>query len=199
MAGTICNSANQYIGRMGELLTRLDRKPIDRLADLLYDAWRDGRRVFIFGNGGSALTASHQACDLLKTASVDGQPRLQVFALNDNAGVVTAVGNDISYDEVFRFPLASYARRGDIAIAISASGNSPNVLAACQWAKDNGVSVVALTGHSGGKLAALADIHVNIPDDNYGLIEDLHLSVGHIAAQMLRSRISRECGGASDK
>ena len=150
--------------------------------------------MFIFGNGGSALTASHQACDLLKTASVDGQRRLQVLALSESTGLITAIGNDLSYDQIFRFALETHARRGDIAIAISASGNSPNVLIACEWARETGLMVIALTGHSGGKLAALADLHVNVPSDNYGLIEDLHLSIGHIAAQMLRSRIMGECG-----
>ncbi len=189
MAGTICSTAKQYVSRLGDLLQHIDPAPIDRLADVLFDAWRDGRRVFIFGNGGSALTASHQACDLQKTASVDGRPRLQVSALTDNIGLLTAIGNDISYDDIFRFPLETYAQRGDIAIAISASGNSPNILRACSWAKEHGITTVALTGFSGGKVAPLADLHINVPSDNYGIIEDLHLAVGHMVAQALRSRI----------
>jgi D-sedoheptulose 7-phosphate isomerase len=193
MAGSICDSSAKYISQLSELLSRLNAGAIDRFADVLYRAWRDDRRVFIFGNGGSALTASHQACDLLKTAAVDGQRRLQVLSLVDNFGLTTALGNDISYDQVFRYPLETYAKRGDVAIAISASGDSPNVLIACEWARKNGVFVAALTGFAGGKLAALADLHVNIPSDNYGLIEDLQLSVGHIAAQILKSSIARQC------
>ena len=189
MAGTICSSAAQYTAQLGALVGKLKTSAIDHFAGVLYEAWRDNRRVYVFGNGGSALTASHHACDLLKTASVDGQKRLCVFALNDNVGITTAVGNDLSYEEVFRFPLSTYACRGDVAVAISASGNSANVLRACEWARANGVTVVALTGFEGGKLAELADIHINIPSENYGLIEDLHLSVGHVVAQMLRSRI----------
>lgn len=196
MAGTICDSATSYLSRLSDTIRRIDAASVDRLAELLYSAWRERRRVFIFGNGGSALTASHMVCDFLKTASVDGQPRLQVFGLADNAGITTAIGNDISYDDVFRFPLAAYAQAGDLAIAISASGNSPNLLTACVWARENGVKVAALTGFSGGKLAGLADLHVNVPSDNYGVIEDLHLTIGHIAAQSLRSRLMRECAGA---
>jgi D-sedoheptulose 7-phosphate isomerase len=147
------------------------------------------RRVFVFGNGGSALTASHHVADYVKTASVQGQPRLQAFWLNDNGGLLTAVGNDLSYDDIFRWPLEAYARPGDIAVAISASGNSLNVVRACRWARSRNLLVVCLTGFSGGKLAELADIHIHFPCDNFGVIEDLHMAVGHIAAQSLRCRI----------
>jgi D-sedoheptulose 7-phosphate isomerase len=104
--------------------------------------------------------------------------------------MMTALGNDISYEQVFAFPLASYAQAGDLAVAISCSGNSPNVLRACEWAKANGLNVVALTGLAGGKVKDLAHVHANVPSDNYGVVEDLHMSMGHIAAQMLKSRIS---------
>jgi phosphoheptose isomerase len=112
--------------------------------------------------------------------------------MNDNIGLLTALGNDISYEETFSYPLASYAQPGDVAVALSCSGNSPNVLHAVRWARDHGLTVVALTGFAGGKLKELADIHVNIPSTNYGLIEDLHLSVNHIVAQSLHSRILAE-------
>lgn len=189
MAGSICNKAASYLSEMSKLLARVDARSIDAFSEILFDAWRDGRRIFTFGNGGSASTASHHVLDLVKTASVDGHKRLKAFCVNDNFGITTAVGNDISYAESFTFPLSSYAEAGDVAVGISCSGNSPNLLHACNWARENGLTVVALTGFAGGKVKDLAHLHVNIPSDNYGLIEDLHLSIGHIVAQSLKSRI----------
>jgi len=170
----------------------MDLSAIEAFAQLVLEAWRNDRRVFVFGNGGSASTASHHACDLVKTAAVDGQRRLNAFSLVDNIGIGTALGNDISYDETFSYPLETYARPGDIAVAISGSGNSANVLRACAWARENGVTVVGLTGFSGGKLKDLADLHINVPSDNYGVIEDLHLAIGHIVAQIFKSRVIAE-------
>jgi D-sedoheptulose 7-phosphate isomerase len=177
---------------MSRLLNRVDGEAIDAFAQLLHEAWRTGRRVYVFGNGGSASTASHHVLDLVKTASVEGHPKLRAFCMNDNFGITTAVGNDLSYEESFTVPLSSYADAGDIAIAITCSGNSPNILHACRWAREHGLTVVALTGFAGGKVKGLADIHINVPSDNYGLVEDLHLSVGHIVAQSLKSRIELE-------
>jgi len=190
MAASATVTASQYLSQLSQLAGRLDARAIDALADSVFAAWSNQASVFIFGNGGSALTASHWACDLVKTAAVVGQRRLRAVSLADNMGLITALGNDISFDEVFAFQLESHARAGDLAVAISASGNSPNVLRACQWAREHGLLVAALTGFGGGKLRSLADIHVNVPSENYGLIEDLHMSVGHIVAQALRARVA---------
>jgi len=194
MAGTICSKSQAYLDGMAELLGRVDAGPIDQLGDWLYDAWKNDQQVFILGNGGSAYTASHFVTDIVKTAWVEGQPRLRAISVVDNYGLTTALGNDIDYDQTFVFPLASYARQGDIAIAISGSGNSPNVVLACEWAKQNGVKLACLTGFTGGKIGDMADLHIHIPSDNYGLIEDLHLSVGHMITQALKSRIMAEVG-----
>ncbi len=192
MAGTIVSNAHSYLVEMAELLGTLDPVPMDAFVEAVYQAWRDGRRVYIFGNGGSAYNSSHMVTDFVKTAAVDGQKRLAAFSLVDNTGLTTAIGNDVSYDETFSYPLESFAKAGDIAVAISCSGNSPNVLRACEWARENGLTVVALTGFAGGKVKALADIHINIPSENYGIMEDVHMSVGHIVAQSLKSRILAE-------
>lgn len=192
MAGTYCRDARSYVNEMAALLRSLDLAPMDAFAECVYQAWREGRRVFVFGNGGSASTAGHYVADFVKTAAVEGRKRLAAFCLNDNIGMLTALGNDISYEQTFTYPLESYAKAGDVAVALSCSGNSPNVLRACEWARAHGLTVVALTGFSGGKLKELADIHINIPSTNYGVIEDLHLSVNHIVAQSLHSRILAE-------
>jgi D-sedoheptulose 7-phosphate isomerase len=192
MAGSIASAAQHYFSAMTAVIARIDPKAVDAYAAILADAWRSKRRVFVFGNGGSAYNASHHVTDYVKTASVGGRRRLHAFSMTDNVGLTTAVGNDLAYDQTFLFPLESYAQRGDVAVAISCSGNSPNLLRACEWARNNGLTVVALTGFSGGKVKDLAHLHINVPSDNYGIIEDLHMSVGHIASQMLRDAVARE-------
>ena len=185
MAGTTCATAKAYFDTMSALLGKLDPAPIDRFADILDKARSEGRGVWVFGNGGSAYNASHYVTDFVKTAAVDGVPRLKAVSLVDNYGMTTALGNDVSYDDTFVYPLESYAKAGDVAVAISCSGNSPNIVKACQWAKAHGLTVVAISGFKGGKMAESADVHINVPHDNYGIIEDVHLSVGHIVAQAI--------------
>src|SRR3954465_15728650 len=194
MAGTISKTAASYIAEMSRALAQIDANATERFAEIVFNAWRDNHQVFVLGYGGSAYTSSHFVTDLVKTASVEGKKRLHAISLVDNVGLTTAIGNDISYEEIFRFPLVSYARSGDIAIAISCSGNSPNLLRACEWARENGLTVIALTGFAGGKVKNLAHLHINVPSENYGAIEDLHLSIAHIAAQGLKSRIEASRG-----
>ena len=192
MSGTTVSSATAYLQALTGQLARVDVNAIDSYAELIYRAWRDRRRVFLFGNGGSAYTASHHVTDYVKTASVEGKPRLAAFSLVDNTGLVTALGNDISYDEVFRYQLQAYARPGDMAVAISCSGNSMNVVNACQWSRDNGMTVVCITGCDGGTICRLAHLHINIPSDNFGVVEDIQMAIGHIAAQSLHNRMSAD-------
>jgi phosphoheptose isomerase len=189
MAGSIHSTARAYIDRMTELLRQVDAGAIEEYADMLLEAWKDDRQAFYFGNGGSASTASHHVLDIVRTAGVSGQRMLRAFCLNDNIGILTAEANDRNYASAFAMPLEAYSREGDVVVAISASGNSPNILAACETAKERGLKVVALTGFTGGKVVALADLHIHVPSDNYGLVEDIHLSIGHMAAQMLKTRV----------
>jgi len=188
MAGTICDNPAAYAEQLGQTLRRIDFAAVGRLAELLREAANSEKRIYVMGNGGSAATAGHWVADLVKNTAVDGKPRLAVLSLTDNYSLTTALGNDISFEESLRFPLSAYGRRGDIAIAISVSGNSPNLIRACQWAKENGLTVVGLSGFSGGKLGQIADLHINIPSDNYGVVEDLHLAIGHMVAQAVAAR-----------
>lgn len=191
MAGGICERAEEYLNNLAKLAQRIDRERVEAFADALFHAWKDDRCVFVFGNGGSAATANHMVCDFVKTAAVDGQRRLRAFCLVDSMGMGTALANDIGYEDTFRYPLETYSRPGDVVVGLSGSGNSRNVLRACRWARENGVMVVALSGFDGGELKNLADLHINVPSDNFGLIEDLHLVVGHSVAQILKSRVLR--------
>lgn len=192
MSGTAAASATDYLQQLKRLLDRIDCQAIDALAERVLQAHSNGKQVLVFGNGGSAYTASHFVTDLVKTATIDGCPPLRAMSLVDNYGLTTAIGNDVDYDETFLFPLTAYGRAGDVAIAISGSGNSPNVVKACQWARDNGLTVVALTGFTGGKIAELCHLHIHVPSDNYGLVEDLHLAIGHMISQALKSRLMLE-------
>jgi D-sedoheptulose 7-phosphate isomerase len=189
MAGTISKTAGSYIAEMARVVGQIDPNAVERFAEVIFNAWREDRHVFVFGNGGSAYTSSHFVTDLVKTASVEGKKRLHAISLLDNVGLTTAIGNDMAYEDIFRFTLESYAAAGDIAIGISCSGNSPNLLRACEWAKETGLTVIALTGFAGGKVKNLANLHINVPSENYGVIEDLHLSIAHIVAQGLKARI----------
>jgi len=192
MAGTIVTNPSDYFRQLAETSSQIDAQQIVAYADMLFDAWRRRARVFVFGNGGSAYNASHHVTDYVKTASVDGRERLMAFSLTDNFGLTTAVGNDLSYTESLSFPLESYGQAGDVAVGISCSGNSPNLLKAFEVARRRGMKIVALTGFAGGKAKSCVDLHINVPSENYGIIEDLHLSIGHIVAQMLLDHVAKE-------
>lgn len=163
---------------------------IDRVTNALWRAYRDNRTVYVFGNGGSAALASHCACDLGKGTVVNGNRRFRVLALTDNVPLMTAWANDASYEDVFAEQLTGLVQKGDIALAISGSGNSPNVLKALQVARDAGAFTIGLTGFKGGLVKALCDLCVIVPSDNMQVIEDLHVSVNHAIFSVLRARMS---------
>lgn len=183
-----------YLGEMEEAIRSISRAEVRAIVDLLEDAWRRGRAIFIVGNGGSASTASHMMNDLCKFTAVPGCKRVRAVALTDNVPLLTAYGNDHSYDDVFVEPLANLLSEGDVLIAISASGNSRNVLKCCEYALEHGASVAALCGRPGGKLATLATCAVVIPADRIGQHEDGHLIVNHVLALALRERIEAAAG-----
>lgn len=196
MTATTISNAGAYLAALSNLAQRIDPAPMDALADAVFDTWLADRQVLVFGNGGSASTAGHFVADLVKTAAVEDRRRLRAISLFDNYPLTTAIANDLDYEQSLLFPLEAYGRPGDLAIAISASGNSPNVIAACEWARAHDLRVAGLTGFEGGRLAELCDWHIHVPSDNYGLIEDLHLSVGHVLSQALKARVLREGGAA---
>lgn len=192
MSGTMHDSPENYLAALSAATSRIDAGAVQRYVDLLFESWRDGRQVLVFGNGGSLATASHCVADLVKTASVAGLPRLRALCLSDNGALFSAISNDISYDDVFAHSLQSYCNPGDVAVAISVSGNSRNVLRACEWAREKGVKIVAMTGFDGGRLAKLCDVHIHVPCDNFGIVEDLHLAISHMAAQAFHGRLVAE-------
>jgi D-sedoheptulose 7-phosphate isomerase len=181
-----------YLNELEIVIHRLSRAEVNAVADALLEAWRARRQVFIAGNGGSAATASHMMNDLNKYVSVEGKPRFRALALTDNMPLLTAVGNDQAYAEVFVEPLRNLLEPEDVVILISASGNSPNVVAAAQYARAQGARVIGFCGQPGGRLAELADLKVIIPSDRIGQQEDGHLILNHALAFALRARLEQE-------
>ncbi|MBI5305592.1 MAG: SIS domain-containing protein [Chloroflexi bacterium] len=180
------NSLKDYFDVEMKLMAGLPLERVDAIVAKLHRARFDGRRIFVFGNGGSASTASHFACDLGKGTIKPDLPRFQVFALNDAFATITAYANDNGYDSVFAEPLITHAQRGDIALGISVSGNSPNVVRALETAEKLGLTTVAFTGFAGGKIKDRAEYHVNVPSESFGHVEDIHLALTHAICEMLK-------------
>jgi D-sedoheptulose 7-phosphate isomerase len=168
-----------YWDEVASVAAEIDLSCLERAAVMLLTCQARGRVVFVVGNGGSAATASHFACDLSKGTRRDGPPTFHVVSLTDNVPLLTAWANDSGYERVFSEQLTALARPGDLLVAISASGNSPNVVAAVDAARSCGMAVVGLSGRSGGRLAHLVDALVTVPSDRIEVVEDAHLIVAH--------------------
>lgn len=180
--------AQWYRERELEQWRALDLDAIEKIANAIETAEKDGKQVFVMGNGGSAATASHLATDWSKTAERKGKRLLRCLSLNDNVPFMTAIANDLGYDEVFVRQLENLLNRDDVVVIISGSGNSPNVLKAAKFAKKKGAVTVGMTGFTGGKLRKLTDICLHIESDQYGVIEDMHMAAGSILAFYLKQR-----------
>lgn len=175
-----------YAERIAVAAASVDHAALARAAELLDDAYAREAGVFACGNGGSASISNHLTCDHLKGIQTDTEVRPHVHSLSTNMELVTAIANDLSYDDVFVYQLSTLAKAGDVLIAISSSGDSENVARAAAWARDNGVEVIAFTGFEGGRTGGLATVHLHVVGDNYGVIEDAHQSLMHVLAQYLR-------------
>jgi D-sedoheptulose 7-phosphate isomerase len=168
-------------------LRTLSAVDLARSVEALHWAWRRRNRVYVFGNGGSASTASHMVCDLVKTAQHQNEPALRAFALTDGTAVLTAYANDVDYDEVFAAQLADNAEPGDVAVAISASGSSANVLAALKTARGMGLYSVGLLGCGGGPAAEMVDLALCVDSSDFGVIETAHLAIVHAWVASLKA------------
>lgn len=182
--------AQRYFDGIRSSIEEIDPDALDAIAGVLRTAWRDDRRIFILGNGGSATTASHMATDLGKGTAQPRVKRFKVLSVTDNMGLVTAYANDMSYDDVFVEQIKNHLEPGDVVIGITGSGNSPNVLKAIQWAREAGAVTVGLIGFGGGKLASMVDHQITFSSDNYGVVEDLHLSLNHILSQFFTQELA---------
>ena len=181
----------EYFDIVTRAMAALPLHSIAQVTEALLKAYDDGKMVYLFGNGGSAALASHLACDLGKGTINGNGKRFRVLALTDNVPLMTAWANDSHYHDIFAQQLFNLVAPGDIAFAISASGNSPNVLRGLEVAKEAGAVTIGLTGFRGGKLRDVCDPCVIVPSDNMQVIEDLHLSVAHAVFTTIRSKIFR--------
>lgn len=192
MEGKI-KSSKSYFEVLSHTIAGVVPHIVDQIAGKLLEAYWSDRSVFVFGNGGSATTASHFACDLSKGATTwleSGAKRFRVIALTDNVALMTAWANDTSYENVFAEQLRNLARGGDVVIAISGSGNSTNVLKALEVANCLGAATIGLTGFMGGKMKSLCRRCLVIPSDNMEVIEDVHLAVCHSLSTVVRTALA---------
>ncbi len=178
-----------YLQELSDTIKKLPLPAIDHVVQIFLHAYQRGRTIFLFGNGGSASLASHMCCDLGKGAAPPSGKRLRAIALTDNAALITAWANDTHYENIFAEQLETLLQPGDVAFAISGSGNSPNVLAALDCARRAGAITAGITGFEGGRMKPLCEVCVVVPSANMQIIEDLHLSIAHAVFRMLRHEI----------
>lgn len=195
-------SSAAYFGAYAEEAARAASsiKPasLDRAAAILLDAYTRGAEVFSCGNGGSAAIANHLQCDHVKGVRTTTDLAPRVVSLSANVELLTAIANDLAYEDIFAYQLQSQSGPGDVLIAVSSSGRSPNIVRALTWARNHGLHTIALTGFEGGKARTLADVAIHVEGTNYGIIEDAHQAIMHALAQYIRqSRMSADAISSS--
>ena len=182
MGLSLVNYVDTYKAELASTIELIDTDSVARAVEWLRQARANRRTIFVCGNGGSASTASHFACDLVKGGSYQRAQRFKIMALTDSLPTLTAYSNDVGYECVFAEQLKNFATSGDIVICISGSGNSSNVISAMKYANSIGCRTISLTGRDGGKLGELAQLHISVPVWHMGRIEDAHMSICHILA-----------------
>ena len=190
------SAASYLAGYVDESLwaaTSIDPAALDRAAAVLLEAYTGGAEVFSCGNGGSAAIANHLQCDHMKGIRLATDLTPRVVSLSANVELLTAIANDLAYEDVFVYQLQSQSKPGDVLIAISSSGRSPNIVRALTWAREHGLRTIALTGFDGGDARAVAEVTIHVDGANYGIVEDLHQAIMHGLAQYIRqSRMSAD-------
>lgn len=184
------NFAEEYFQELNKSLDSLDGEKIQKVIGVIFEAYKKNKQVFILGNGGSASTASHFACDLSKgtldNVYDDREKRFRAISLTDNVAIATAFSNDLSFEDIFCQQLRNLINKGDVVIGISGSGNSLNVIKAIRYAKKCGAKTIGFLGFkTGGKLRKLVDYEITVQDNHYGRIEDVHLVLAHLISSSL--------------
>jgi D-sedoheptulose 7-phosphate isomerase len=189
---------NKFLNEFADISKRFSKGEIDRVIEILFEAWKRGNRIFIVGNGGSASTATHFACDLAKTTAVEGKRRFKVIGLTDNVPLLTALTNDQGFASIFIEQLKNLLEKDDVVIAISVHGGSgedraglwsQNLLAALQYAKDNSARTIGMAGFNGGALKKMTDACIVVPADSTSYVESWHAALEHLICSCLRERI----------
>jgi D-sedoheptulose 7-phosphate isomerase len=193
-SGSCAEYADKYLAYLAGLFKRIDPAAVQQVVDLLEEARRAGKHIFFIGNGGSAATSSHFANDLGKGACVKGKAPFKAMSLVDNVSLITALANDDGYENIFVAQLQNILSEGDVVVGISASGNSPNVVKAIEYANSRRAKTVGLTGFSGGRLREAAQfcVHVETPKGEYGPVEDIHMILDHLITTYMKMRLVKE-------
>jgi D-sedoheptulose 7-phosphate isomerase len=186
------NEIKDYINKEIEVLKTLDISSINAVMTAIIEAYNADGNVYIFGNGGSATTASHFQNDFNKGLSENLIKKFNFVCLNDNIATVMAIANDLGYENIFEFQLKGKLKQNDLVIAISGSGNSENVIRAIEYAKQQGIKTIGITGYNGGKLVKIADISFNAPINDMQITEDVHMILDHLMMSVLMNRINDE-------
>jgi D-sedoheptulose 7-phosphate isomerase len=189
MSGGTAHYVRDYLDTLKDLLDAVDVRDVEAVVDLLVDAHQNDRRLVLCGNGGSGSTSSHLVCDFQKNILLDGGKAFEVVALTDSPALLSAWGNDTSFENIFAGQARTWLRGGDVLIAISGSGNSPNVLKAVEVANEVGATSIGFCGYGGGKLAKMASRSIVVDKRNMQQVEDLHMVLGHVIFSALRDRI----------
>ena len=184
--------ADTYLKETLPLFQEYTTETFERAMQAMVEVYKRGNTVYICGNGGSAGTSNHMVNDLSKGTVGEGKKRLRVIGLADNMSLLTAYANDCGYDVIFVEQLKSLWQKGDLLIAISASGNSPNVIKAVEYAREHGGQVIGLVGFSGGKLKELSNFPIHFKSHNYGAVEDAQLMFSHLSSQYMCQYIKAE-------
>jgi D-sedoheptulose 7-phosphate isomerase/D-glycero-D-manno-heptose 1,7-bisphosphate phosphatase len=182
-----------YAEEMARAVKSIEPAMLERAAATLADAYLRGSRIFSCGNGGSASIANHMQCDHVKGVRTDTDLSPHVLSLSSNVELLTAIANDTGYENVFVYQLQSQSEPGDVVLAVSSSGRSPNIVRVLSWAREQGLGTIAITGFDGGPARAIAEVSVHVDCTNYGIVEDLHQAIMHALAQYIRqSRMSAD-------
>ena len=187
-----------YAEEMSRAAKTIEPEAFDRAAAILAEAYTRGARMFSCGNGGSASIANHVQCDHVKGVRTTTDLAPQVLSLSTNVELLTAIANDMGYENVFVYQLQSQSGPGDVLMAVSSSGRSANIVRALEWARDHGLRTIAITGFDGGQARTVAEVSLHVECTNYGVVEDLHQAVMHALAQYIRhSRMTADAISAS--
>ena len=177
----------EYINQKITVLQNIDFKRLDKITNLLKKCFKDNNIVYTCGNGGSSSLADHFTCDFIKQSNNKTNLQVKSISLTSNFSLISAIANDINFDEIFSFQIEKLCKKNDVLFLFSVSGNSPNLVKAIKKAKKMSVKTISFTGFDGGKLAKMSDLNLNFPIANYGIVEDCHVSLMHYLSQYLRN------------
>ena len=176
-----------YVSIKNKLLNKINKNELKNIIEEILTAVKKQKNIFSCGNGGSASTAEHLSCDFSKGSCTDTNLNIKVFSLNSNVSLMTAIANDISYDDIFSYQLARFGKPNDILLLFSVSGSSKNILKCAKAAKRKKIKIISFTGFNGGKIKKLSKYNINFTTNNFGIVEDCHLSIMHFISQYIRN------------